>query len=195
MSAVSAMAEVPRIGAHADVVWTWARFDALAAADVYDFLALRSEVFVVEQGCPFLDADGFDSSAWHLLGRAPESASAPGSTSLLLAYLRVLDAGVKYQEPSIGRVITRASHRRTGLGRALMREGLARAASVWPGRAIRIAAQQRLEAFYASLGFTSVGAPYLEDGIDHIEMLRAAHHSASAGDPELSNIDRERIAS
>ena len=192
---MSAMHEAVCVGTQTDVVWTWARFDALAAADVYDFLALRSEVFVVEQGCPFLDADGLDSCAWHLLGRARELASAAELAPQLLAYLRLLDPGVKYREPSIGRVITRASQRGTGLGRALMREGLARAASVWRGRAIRISAQQRLEAFYSSLGFASVGAPYVEDGIDHIEMLRAAHDSSSAGNSQLSTIHRERIAS
>ena len=186
MNAMSAMHEAEHMDASMDIVWTWERFDALAPRDVYDFLALRSEVFVVEQECPFMDADGLDSRAWHLLGRAGASELAPS----LLAYLRLLDPGVKYFEPSIGRVIARASQRRIGLGRVLMQEGLARAAAVWPGSAIRIAAQQRLEAFYVSLGFTSVGAPYIEDGIDHIEMLRAAN-----GNSPFSNIDRERIAS
>ena len=192
---MSAQHKALRADAQTDVVWTWARFDALAPTDVYDFLALRSEVFVVEQGCPFMDADGLDSCAWHLLGRASESVSAPALAPPLLAYLRLLDPGVKYSEPSIGRVITRASQRRTGLGRVLMREGLARAANVWVGCAIRIAAQQRLEAFYASLGFESVGVPYIEDGIDHIEMLRAADEIAIDGNSQTSTIHRERIAS
>ena len=192
---MSAMHEAALVGRQTDVVWTWARFDALAPADVYDFLALRSEVFVVEQGCPFLDADGLDPFAWHLLCRARESASPRGLAPQLLAYLRLLAPGAKYREPSIGRVITRASQRGTGLGRVLMHEGLARAASVWPGRAIRISAQQRLETFYASLGFASVGAPYVEDGIDHIEMLRAAHDSTSARNSQRSSIHLERITS
>jgi ElaA protein len=123
-------------------------------------------VFAVEQKCAFQDADGHDLHAWHLLAW-----SEGRSTSALAAYLRVLDPGRKYPEPSIGRVLTVPPHRGVGLGRAVMVEGLARAVRVWPGRPIRIAAQQRLEAFYASLGFHTVSAPYDEDGILHVDML------------------------
>ena len=161
------------------VIWTWARFEALSGGDVYDFLALRSEVFVVEQGCPFLDADGCDRDAWHLLGRieagceANRDASGDPSSSRsapLAAYLRCLDPGVKYQEPSIGRVIVAPSYRGTGLGRTLMREGIARTRAQWLGTDIMISAQLRLEGFYASLDFHGEGSPYIEDGIDHVEM-------------------------
>jgi ElaA protein len=147
--------------------WQWSRLDALAAAEVYAILRLRQEVFVVEQACAFLDADGCDDASWHLAGWT-DAAEGPA----LVAYLRVVDPGVKYPEPSIGRVVTAPSHRRLGLGRGLMREGLARAASLWPRRALRIGAQQRLERFYAELGFRTVSAPYDEDGIPHVEMLR-----------------------
>ena len=85
-----------------------------------------------------------------------------------------LDPGAKYAEPSIGRVLTTAPARGHGLGRELVRRAVGRARSAWPGHAIRISAQTRLEAFYAGFGFSVVGAPYLEDGIPHIEMLLAA---------------------
>jgi ElaA protein len=149
--------------------WQWARLTDLSATDVYAALAARQAVFAVEQHCAFQDADGVDLHAWHLLGWAPpEGAAGPRA---LASYLRVVDPGRKYAEPAIGRVLTTPAFRGTGQGRAVMIEGLARTASVHPGCAVRIAAQHRLEAFYASLGFRSVSAPYVEDGIAHIEML------------------------
>ena len=163
------------------VSWSWKRFDALSGDDVYDALALRSEVFVVEQRCTFLDADGCDRDAWHLLARIDAQTDASSMRSgLLVAYLRCLDPGVKYAQPSIGRVTVASSYRRTGLGRALMYEGIARTNAQWPGLDILIAAQQRLEAFYVSLGFRVQGTPYLEDGIDHVEMRLATTRRAQA---------------
>jgi ElaA protein len=144
------------------LAWTWARLDDLTARDVYDLLALRSEVFVMEQQCVFLDADGADMQAWHLLGR-----NAQGG---LDAYLRLVDPGVKYAEPSIGRVVTHPNARGTGLGRLLMQEGIARTHDTWPGQATRIGAQARLQRFYEDLGFVRQGDEYIEDGIPHIEM-------------------------
>jgi len=146
------------------VNWHWCRFEDLGVHDLYDALALRLRVFVLEQG-PYQDADGIDPHAWHLLGR--ESGGA------LIAYLRVVDPGRKYEEPSIGRVVIAPEARGRALGRALMQEGIARCRAAWPGRGIRISAQARLERFYRSLGFELVGAEYLEDGIPHIEMLRS----------------------
>jgi ElaA protein len=146
--------------------WTWERLSALGPRNVYDLLRLRSDVFVVEQQCVFLDADGHDHDSWHLLGRDDAGA--------LVAYLRVVDPGIKYPEPSIGRVVTQKRLRRTGLGRALMIEGIARTQARWPSDPIRIGAQLHLEGFYKSLGFFRAGLPYLEDGIDHIEMVLAA---------------------
>jgi ElaA protein len=151
---------VPRL------IWTWQRFDDLSSRDVYDFLALRSQVFVVEQACVFLDTDYCDQAAWHLLGRVIDDSGTPK----LAAYLRALDAGVKYDEPSIGRVIVAEAWRGSGLGRTLMEEGIARARALWPSDDIVIGAQQRLEDFYRSLGFEREGEIYDEDGIDHIQM-------------------------
>jgi ElaA protein len=146
------------------VNWRWCRFEALGVHTLYDALALRCRVFVLEQG-PYLDPDGLDQHAWHLLGRA--------ESGQLLAYLRLVDPGVKFAEPSIGRVVVAPEARGKSLGRSLMQEGLARCARAWPGRATRISAQAHLERFYRSLGFELVGREYLEDGIPHIEMLRS----------------------
>lgn len=156
--------------AGAPLCWQWSRFAAFEPGDLYAALALRQRVFVVEQQCNFIDADGADERAFHLLGWQLQ-ADATGRFPLI-AYLRLLDPGVKFPEPSIGRVITAPEARGRGLGRALMQEGLAGASRCFPGRDVRIAAQQRLERFYADLGFVTASAPYLEDGIPHVDMLR-----------------------
>jgi len=145
------------------VDWTWQRFHGLSVDDLYDALALRSRVFVLEQG-PYLDADGLDRQAWHLLAR--------DAAGVLQACLRVVDPGVKYAEPSIGRVVVAREQRGTGLGRRLVGEALARSDSVWPGRGNRISAQAHLTRFYAGFGYRPVGDVYLEDDIPHQEMLR-----------------------
>jgi ElaA protein len=145
--------------------WDFRRFDDLTLRDLYDALQLRCRVFVLEQG-PYLDPDGLDHVAWHLLGRDPQRGE-------LLAYLRILDPDTRFVEPSIGRVITAPQVRGQGLGRRLMQEGLARFAEVWPRQRVRISAQSRLEAFYRSLGFETAGEPYGEDGIPHVEMVRS----------------------
>jgi ElaA protein len=142
--------------------WIWQRFEDLGVDSLHDALQLRARVFILEQG-PYLDLDGHDRSAWHLLGR--------DGHGTLVAYLRVVDPGVKYDEPSIGRVVTAPEVRGTGLGRKLMREGLAGCARHWPGRAVRISAQARLQRFYVELGFSVASEQYLEDDIAHLEML------------------------
>jgi ElaA protein len=144
--------------------WTCLRFHDLGVDNLYDALALRCRVFVLEQG-PYLDPDGVDRQCWHLLGR--------DGNGTLQAYLRIVDPGVKYAEPSIGRVITSIETRRTGLGRRLFAEGVARCLALWPGQGIRISAQAHLERFYGGWGFRRVGGEYLEDNIPHLEMLRS----------------------
>jgi len=149
--------------------WQWSRLADLTANELYAVLAARQQVFTVEQQCAFQDADGYDFAAWHLLGWSTDAAS-----SMLAAYLRILDPGSKYPEPSIGRVLTVPPNRGTGLGRVLMEQGLMRCRAAWPGRSIRIAAQQRLEAFYVSLAFRAVSPSYIEDGIAHVDMILEA---------------------
>jgi ElaA protein len=145
--------------------WTWTRFEELGVQGLYDILALRCRVFILEQG-PYLDPDGLDAHSWHLQGR--------DQAGVLQAYLRAVDPGLKYTEPSIGRVITAPEVRGTGLGRLLMREGLARCALQWPGASVRISAQARLRDFYAGLGFEPVSDEYIEDAIPHLEMSWSA---------------------
>ena len=144
--------------------WVWRSFEELSADELYDILALRQTVFVVEQNCAYLDADGVDRRSRHLYTR--------DDAGLMVAYLRLVEPGVKYAEPSIGRVITHPSVRRTGLGRELMAEGLRGADEHYPGAGIRIGAQKWAESFYRSLGFESVGHEFIEDDIPHVEMLR-----------------------
>lgn len=146
------------------VRWTWSRFAALGVDDLYDALALRCRVFVLEQG-PYQDPDGLDRQSAHLLGRDAEGA--------LVAYLRVVDPGLKFAEPSIGRVITAPEVRGSGLGRLLVAEGVARCVAAFPGQGIRISAQAHLERFYEGFGFRRAGPNYGEDGIAHVEMARA----------------------
>lgn len=157
--------------------WQWTRFDDLEPRHLYALLRARIEVFIIEQRCAFLDTDGVDPHAWHLLGWvAPRAAADPGEAApaVLAAYLRLIEPGRVFDEPSIGRVLTVAPFRRVGLGRPLMKEGLRMAAELYPGNAVRIGAQIRLERFYQSLGFRTVSAMYIEDGIEHVQMLRPA---------------------
>ena len=158
-----------------DLAWRCRRFDALELRELQYIYMARQKVFSIEQQCAYLDVDGFDEQAFHL---AAWSSVQPEP----LAYARLLDPGTKYaHDLSIGRVITTPIARGRGLGRELMLRAIEQAGLIWPGVAIRISAQTRLEAFYASLGFIAVGAPYLEDGIDHTEMLRPASGGAPAG--------------
>jgi ElaA protein len=150
-----------------DFFWQWSRFSELTAADLYAVVQLREAVFIVEQNCPYPDSDGRDPNAWHLLGWSQRSTG-----RVLVAYARIFEAGVRYDEASIGRVVTAPDVRGTGKGRALMAEALRRIDSLMPGQPIRIAAQRRLEDFYLGLGFKTVSDPYEEDGIIHVDMLR-----------------------
>ena len=148
------------------ITWSWSRFDELSLRQLQHIFAVRQRVFVVEQKCVFLDVDGCDERARHLAAWSTEQAEP-------LGYARVLEPGVKYDEVSIGRVITCGEGRGCGLGREVVRRAIVGAQAVWPGMSIRISAQSRLERFYEEFGFSIVGARYLEDGIDHTEMVLA----------------------
>jgi ElaA protein len=144
--------------------WTCVPFAGLGVQPLYDVLALRSQVFVVEQNCVFLDIDGLDAQTLHLLGT--------GDDGTLRAYARLIPPGVKATDALIGRVVTSPAARGGGTGRALMVEALAQCERLWPGHAITLHAQAHLERFYASFGFAPVGEQYMEDGIPHIEMRK-----------------------
>ena len=151
----------------ASLRWRWCRFGELSVTELQNIYAARQRVFAVEQQCIYVDADGYDEAAHHLAAWLP-------AHRMPLAYARLLDPGQKYPEPSIGRVLTIEPARGHGVGRDLVGRIVAHCAEVWPQRAIRISAQSRLERFYAGFGFVPTGAPYLEDGIPHTEMLRRA---------------------
>jgi ElaA protein len=144
--------------------WSLKSWPELTVDDVYAILAARQAVFIVEQNCPYLDADGLDQRALHLW--------ASDDAAPVLAYLRVFGPGLKYEEASLGRVITTAAGRGCGLGRELMRRGIDVVAEKWGKVPIRIGAQKYLERFYRELGFVVAGPEYLEDGIPHVEMCR-----------------------
>ena len=149
------------------IEWQWSSFEELTRDTLFEICKLRQEVFIVEQNCAYQDLDDLDQVSWHLMGWRKDSVD-----KKLVAYLRVVFPGKKYQEPSIGRVITAPSVRRTGLGYALTQEAISRIVQIYPKTAIRISAQQYLEKFYSKFEFEKVGDPYDEDGIPHIEMFR-----------------------
>lgn len=150
-----------------DIEWRWRSFHALSVDELQLIYMARQQVFALEQNCVYLDADGYDSRSEHLAAWSP---TAP----LPLAYARLVAPGVKYPEPSIGRVITTAAGRGHGLGQELIRRVIRRCHDIHPGQGIRISAQSYLESFYGKAGFQVCGPRYLEDGIDHTEMLLPA---------------------
>ncbi len=145
--------------------WVLKEFSALTPHELYAFLQLRSEVFVVEQNCVFLDADDKDQESYHLMG---------WSESKLVAYTRIVPPGVIYQQASIGRVITSSLVRRSGAGKALMLQSIQEVYRLFGMVAIKLGAQLYLKGFYESFGFTQISDVYLEDGIEHIYMLKKA---------------------
>lgn len=147
--------------------WQWRSFDQLTPRELYAVLAQRQHVFVLEQQCLYNDFDGLDLDAHHLLGWRDVD-----GRRQLAAYLRCLAPGAKYTEMSLGRVLTTTAARGGGIGRALLEQGILHAERQHPGHAIKIGAQQYLEAFYASFGFVTISAPYQEDDITHVDMLR-----------------------
>lgn len=144
--------------------WRWYAWNELDPDTLYAFLKLRSDIFVVEQNCPYSDMDGLDPQCLHLCGY-----DADGE---LLTYLRLLPPGLKCAHPAIGRLVVARPARGTGLGRRAMTEGLRTCAEHHPGAAVFLSGQQHLQTFYQSLGFRPISEPYLEDGIPHVDMLR-----------------------
>ncbi len=145
--------------------WILKSYDSLTLDELYQLLQLRNEVFIVEQNCPFNDLDGKDQYCHHLMGVAIGSPS-------LIAYTRLVPPGVSYEYPSIGRVVTAPQVRRHRVGRALMQRSLEEMARLYGEGSIQIGAQLYLKDFYESFGFVQEGAMYLEDGIEHIHMIR-----------------------
>ena len=146
---------------HLEVTCFWKEFNELSLDDLYAILNLRQKVFVLEQDCPYLDADYSDQDAFHLLGYKDND---------LIAYLRAFKPGIKYEGSSLGRIVTDINSRGLGVGKKIIKEGVKFLKKEYPDNEIIISAQHRLEDFYIDLGFTSRGEVYLEDDIDHIQM-------------------------
>ena len=142
--------------------WEIKAFDQLSLQELYTILTLRTNVFVVEQACPYPEVDGKDPNCLHLLGTI---------NGELVAYLRILPAGLRYDEVSIGRVVIKPSHRGKGLARLMMEQAIHCITNEWKESQIKIGAQAYLEKFYQSLGFEPVSEVYLEDDIPHLDML------------------------
>ena len=148
------------------MTWSCKHFDELSTQELYDLLRLRSEVFVVEQDCVYLDLDGKDQKAWHLFATENDK---------IVACVRILATGASYPDAaSIGRVCSHLSVRKRAIGQDLMQRSIAKARALFPGEPIRIGAQLYLLKFYNTLGFAQSSEEYLEDGIPHIEMLLPA---------------------
>lgn len=149
---------------NSSINWEIKSFEELINKELYSILQLRAEVFIVEQDCPYQDMDGKDTFSSHLMGT--------DESGKLIAYARILPADISFREVSIGRVVTSPSVRRTGAGMDLMEKALQVAEEKYGKVPVRIGAQLYLKNFYERFGFTQVSEMYLEDGIEHVEMLR-----------------------
>jgi ElaA protein len=138
------------------------KLEELNAIQVYKMLQLRHDVFVIEQNCIYRDMDEKDYNSYHLLAI---------ENNEVVACCRLVEPGISYDEPSIGRVCSAKAKRMEGIGLELMNEAMRACESLWPGQTIVISAQSYLEKFYTKFGFKSVGKPYLEDDIPHIKMV------------------------
>ena len=148
------------------ILWECKHFDELNTGDLYAILQLRIEVFVVEQNCPFQDCDDKDQQSFHVTA---------WQQNKLIAYTRVMPAGLAYKEPSIGRVVTSPLVRGKNIGRQLMERSINKVYELYGTTPIMIGAQLYLKKFYHSLGFAQSSDIYLEDGIEHIKMLHIPH--------------------
>jgi ElaA protein len=146
------------------ISWELKSFEELSNTELYTILRLRAEVFIVEQNCPYLDMDGKDQLSFHLMGM--------NDRQELLAYARLLPSGLAFREVSIGRVLSSSAARGSGAGMELMQTAIQHIYKKFGEVPIRIGAQLYLKKFYERLGFVQVSEMYLEDDIEHIEMLR-----------------------
>lgn len=144
-------------------IWKIKTFDELSAHELYAVLKARIDVFVVEQNCPYPEIDGDDPRAIHLWAE---------QNGNVAAYCRIFQPGIKYDESSIGRVLTTQKYRKMNLGKTLMKNAIGIVEARFRTTSIRISAQDYLLPFYTDLGFISTGKSYLEDEIPHSEMLK-----------------------
>lgn len=145
------------------MTWILKSFEQLSTRELYEILKLRTEIFVLEQECAYLEVDGKDLSSFHLWLQ--------NESNEIIAYCRLLPAGLSYNETSIGRVLVKDNQRGKGLAQEMLKKAILEIQKLWGKKSIRIEAQYYLKDFYASFGFVKVSEPFLEDGIKHIEML------------------------
>lgn len=142
--------------------WNIKKFNQLKVEEIYKILALRNKVFIVEQECAYLDCDDKDLNSYHLFSE---------ENGEVVAYLRILEKGVSYDEISIGRVAVNKNYRGKGISREMMLKAIEFIENNLKEDTIKIQAQAYLLNFYSSLGFKAVSEEYLEDNIPHIDML------------------------
>ncbi len=142
--------------------WQSGRLKNLTTEQLYQILAARSAVFVVEQKSLYQDCDGLDGDSWHLVA---------WDNQTLAGYLRVIDPGHKFPEPRLGRVLTMPPYRRQGLAKQLVQRALEYVHATWPGQGMRMTAQTYLIAFYQGLGFSVTSPEFLINDIPHVEMV------------------------
>lgn len=152
--------------------WETVSFLELDTDQLYAILKVRQEVFVIEQKCFYLDTDDVDQVSYHVIGRNDQGD--------IMAYARLIPAGVSYAELSMGRVLVIEQERGKGLGRQLTQRCLEEVARIWGQQPIRLSAQAYLVQFYKDFGFLTVGEEYLDAGIPHIEMVRPTSGSLAA---------------
>lgn len=126
-------------------------------------MSLRQEIFIVEQDCPYLDADGVDLKSHHVTLHVDD---------ILVGHTRIVPPEISYKGySSIGRVVTHPDYRINGLGTKLMEFSILKTKELYPTHTIKISSQVYIKMFYSQLGFEVVGEEYLEDGIPHIGMV------------------------
>jgi ElaA protein len=138
-------------------------FEALTVQELYRILQLRSEIFVVEQNCVYLDMDEKDQKALHVMGM---------KNGKLVAYTRLFKSGDYFEYASIGRVVVSQNQRQHKYGYDIMNASIKAIKEYFNETKIKIGAQCYLRKFYGNLGFKEIGEEYLEDGISHIHMIR-----------------------
>jgi len=143
--------------------WICKKFDELTLHELYAILQLRNIVFIIEQNCVYPDMDDKDQLSFHFMGWEEKK---------LVAYTRLIPPGIYYTDhPAIGRVVTSPDVRKSGIGRELMKRSIQKSQELFNYSSVKIGAQLYLKKFYESLGFEQTSEIYLEDGIEHIEML------------------------
>jgi len=136
-------------------------FQELTIRELYDILQLRSDVFVVEQDCVYLDIDGKDNKALHVIGT---------KNNKIVAYTRLFKPGDYFDKASIGRVVVLESERAHKYGYDIMNASIEAIKTFYNETIIKLSAQVYLKHFYNNLGFKEIGEEYLEDDIPHILM-------------------------